>query len=220
MNSSNNTPLVLCVPLLAALALTSACGHAPVKATPGLSYTGVASWYGPGFHGKRTASGEVFDQDGMTCAHKSFPFGTRLRVTNPETGRSVAVVVNDRGPFVRGREIDLSRGAARAIGIGCGEVEIEVLGRDQRYVKYVHTGNISGSGGFRVQVGSFIDPWNAEHLGTGLKYGYEGVRITKAVVDGRTFHRVQVGLFGNREKAYETAESLANEGYDTLIIRE
>jgi len=191
-----------------------------MEARPGLSYTGVASWYGADFHGRRTASGEIYDMDKMTCAHKSFPFGTRLRVTNPDTGQSAVVVVNDRGPFVRGREIDLSRAAARAIGISLGEVEIEVLSRDARYVKYVHTGNISGSGRFRVQVGSFIDPWNAEHLKTGLEYGYKDVRIERAVVDGRTFNRVQVGLFDSRDDAYETAESLADEGYDTLIVRE
>jgi peptidoglycan lytic transglycosylase len=206
--------------LLGSLAYIAACAHAPTEARPGLTYTGVATWYGPGFHGKRTASGEVFDQDAMTCAHKTFPFGTRLRVTNPENGKSVVVVVNDRGPFVAGRDLDLSRGAARAIGIGCGDVEIQVLGRDERYVRSVHTGRVTGSGGFLVQVGSFIDPWNAEHLKMGLELGYDKVRISQAVINGRTFNRVQVGPFANRDKAFDTAQRLANEGYETLIVRE
>lgn len=90
---------------------------------------GVASWYGPGFHGRRTASGERFNQYGMTAAHRSLPFGTRVRVTNVRNGRSVIVRINDRGPHVRGRVIDLSKGAARAIGIGgTGQVQMDILG--------------------------------------------------------------------------------------------
>jgi rare lipoprotein A len=78
---------------------------------------GKASWYGAGHHGRRTASGEVFNSNGMTAAHRSLPFGTRLRVTNERTGRSVVVRVNDRGPFGGGRVIDVSRAAAVAIGL-------------------------------------------------------------------------------------------------------
>jgi len=206
--------------MLGSLAYIAACAHAPTEARPGLTYTGIASWYGPGFHGKRTASGEVFDQDAMTCAHKTLPFGTRLRVTNPANGKSVVVVVNDRGPFVAGREIDLSRGAARAIGVSMGEVEIQILGRDNRYARRVRTGRVSGSGSFFVQVGSFVDPWNAEHLRMGLELGYDKVRITRAVVNSRTFNRVRVGPFATRDMAFDTAQRLADEGYETLIVRE
>ena len=78
---------------------------------------GHASWYGPGFHGRRTASGEVFNADAMTAAHRNLPFGTRLRVVNEKTGQSVVVRVNDGGPFIRGRIIDLARGAARQLGM-------------------------------------------------------------------------------------------------------
>ena len=111
---------VLCLlgPLLAPL---------PASATEG-----VASFYGKGFHGRRTASGERFDQNDMTAAHKTLPFGTRVRVTHLNNGRSVVVVVNDRGPFVRGRVIDLSRGAAGRIGMvnsGVAKVRLEILGR-------------------------------------------------------------------------------------------
>lgn len=77
----------------------------------------TASWYGRKFHGKRTASGERFDMYAMTCAHRTLPFGTKLRVTNPENNKSVIVTVNDRGPFVRSRQLDLSYGAAKKIGI-------------------------------------------------------------------------------------------------------
>lgn len=82
--------------------------------TPALASTVIASWYGPGFHGRTTASGERFNQHAMTAAHKTLPFGTRVRVTHK--GKSVVVRINDRGPFIKGRTIDLSKGAARAIG--------------------------------------------------------------------------------------------------------
>lgn len=86
----------------------------------------VASWYGPGFDGRKTASGERFNQYGLTAAHKTLPFGTKLRVTYK--GRSVIVRVNDRGPFVKGRHLDLSKGAARAIGChGVCNVKVAVL---------------------------------------------------------------------------------------------
>jgi rare lipoprotein A len=90
----------------------------------------VASWYGPSFHGRKTASGQVYDQDRMTAAHKTLPFGTKLRVTNLRNGRSVLVTVTDRGPYVRNRELDVSRGAARRLGLiqpGTAPVLIEKL---------------------------------------------------------------------------------------------
>lgn len=90
----------------------------------------VASWYGPKYHGRQTASGEVFDMNGLTAAHKTLPFGTKLRVTYPGTSRSVVVKINDRGPFIRGRELDLSYGAAKEIGMveqGVARVKIERL---------------------------------------------------------------------------------------------
>lgn len=89
---------------------------------------GGASWYGPGFHGKRTASGEPFNTHAMTAAHRSLPFGSRVKVTNERTGRSVVVRINDRGPFVGGRIIDLSKASAQALGIsGVGRVTITRL---------------------------------------------------------------------------------------------
>ena len=85
---------------------------------PASAQSGVASWYGPGFHGKRTASGERFNTGSFTAAHRSLPFGTRVRVTNVRNGQSVVVRINDRGPYVAGRIIDLSKASARAIGMG------------------------------------------------------------------------------------------------------
>ena len=111
-----------------AIADTSARNASASVGETARAFTGSASWYGPGFHGRRTANGERFDQNGLTAAHKTLPFGTKVRVTKGD--RSVVVRINDRGPFVRGREIDLSRGAAQAVGMlsaGIANVRLEVL---------------------------------------------------------------------------------------------
>jgi rare lipoprotein A len=121
---------------LAGLLLVSACTThrrpalaSPAFVAPGWRQAGTASWYGPGYNGKRASSGEVFDQDALTAAHATLPFGTRVRVTLLATGKSVVVRINDRIPR-RDRIIDLSRRAARAIGLvggGTGRVELEVV---------------------------------------------------------------------------------------------
>jgi rare lipoprotein A len=95
------------------------------------SMRGMASWYGPGFHGNRSASGEIFNQNALTAAHRNLPFGTQVRVTNLSNGQSVVVRINDRGPYSGGRVIDLSAAAARAVGLiqaGVAPVSIDVLG--------------------------------------------------------------------------------------------
>jgi len=122
---------------LAALLALAACATSyrfPPAEAPGTGTTqeGVASWYGPGYHGKPTASGERFDQNALTAAHPSWAFGTRVRVTLIQTRRSVVVRINDRFPAHKGRIIDLSREAAKRIGLlgpGTGRVRLEVLGR-------------------------------------------------------------------------------------------
>jgi rare lipoprotein A len=112
-------------------ALLAACHTMTPRAYgPGFSETGVASWYGPDFHHKRTANGERFDMNGLTAAHRTLPFDSYVRVTNVENGQSVVVRINDRGPFVRDRIIDLSATAARQIGMkdgGLAHVRIEVV---------------------------------------------------------------------------------------------
>src|SRR5262249_56845256 len=105
----------------------------PIDARPGVTQVGTASWYGPGFHGNRTASGEVYDQYDLTAAHQTLPLGSHVVVTNLQNGRAVEVRINDRGPFVKGRTIDLSYAAARSLGMigpGTVPVRVEVLGTD------------------------------------------------------------------------------------------
>ena len=118
--------------LAAAAALAvAACfvGAASVKAESSKeTLSGQASWYGPGFHGRRTANGETFNTNALTAAHRTLPFGTRVRVVNKRTGRSVVVRINDRGPYAHGRIIDLSHAAAKAIGLaGVSDVSIAQL---------------------------------------------------------------------------------------------
>ena len=104
------------------------CGTSSPRPHRGRAVTGIASYYGKKFHGKRTASGEIFDMYKVTAAHKTLPFGTRVLVTNLGNGRSVTVRINDRGPFVKGRIIDLSYEAARRIGItGIAKVKLVIL---------------------------------------------------------------------------------------------
>jgi len=91
---------------------------------------GAASWYGPGFNGKKTASGEIFDETKLTAAHKTIPLGRKAKVTHLATGKSVEVLINDRGPYVEGRMIDLSHAAAKALGMidnGIARVQVELL---------------------------------------------------------------------------------------------
>jgi len=95
--------------------------------------SGTASWYGPRFHGKKTASGEIYDQTKLTAAHKTLPLGSKARVTNLDNGSTVEVAINDRGPFVQGRIIDLSRAAARALGFvesGTAPVRVELIAEE------------------------------------------------------------------------------------------
>jgi rare lipoprotein A len=102
----------------------------PEKPAVGTVAQGIASWYGPDYHGKRTSSGEIYDQDALTAAHPTWAFGTKARVTLLSTGRSVVVRINDRFPSYKGRLIDLSRAAAKAIGLigpGTGSVRLEVV---------------------------------------------------------------------------------------------
>ena len=104
-----------------------------VLSMPVSSADGFASYYGAGFHGRRTASGERFDQHALTAAHRTLSFGTKVRVTNARNGNSVVVTVNDRGPFVRGRVIDVSRAAAQRLGMlgaGVAPVRLDVVERD------------------------------------------------------------------------------------------
>ena len=181
----------------------------------------TASWYGPQFHGRPTSSGERYDMNGLTAAHKTLKFGTKLRVTNPDTDRTVVVTVNDRGPFMRGRDLDLSYGAAKEIGLvekGVGKVKVAQVGRDMRYVRRVPFLPTETSKPLTVQVGSFSEKSNAVRLKEGLEYEYDNVYMTTILLKGIRYYRVKVGKFTTYSNAYSAAQKLGDEGYNTLIM--
>lgn len=134
------------IALWAPLLFASACAPArtppsPAPPEPGFLQEGIASWYGPGFEGRPTASGEVFDPGQLTAAHRTLPFGTRLRVVHVASGREVVVRINDRGPFIRGRVIDLSRAAAQRLNMiaeGTARVRLHVIEIQQDPLSALH----------------------------------------------------------------------------------
>src|SRR6266705_3877095 len=159
---------VLVVYLLAGCAPMRTTPPAPPPVIDGVQL-GVASWYGPGFHGNRTANGEIYDQYELTAAHRTLPLGTRVMVTNLSNGRAVEVRINDRGPFVDGRAIDLSYAAARTIGLvgpGTGRVRIEVLGKaPPPAVRLLPApARVVPTSSYTIEVAALADPAKADHL--------------------------------------------------------
>jgi len=158
----------------------------------------------------------------LSCAHKLYPFGTRLKVTNTTNYKTVECVVNDRGPFVSGRDIDLSYGAAKAIGLigpGTASVYLQVAGRDSSYVKTVKMEAGDRRGPFAVQVGSFSDGTNAIRLKTAVDLEYGNVYIQETSVSGGIYYRVRVGNFPLLKDALATAEKLGQEGYPVMVVK-
>jgi rare lipoprotein A len=219
--------------ILLAVAFLSSCGSMGfgTRSSRGksLGYKTV-SWYGPGFNGKRTASGEIYDMNAMTCAHKKLPFGSRLRIVNPQNGRSVVLTVNDRGPFVRGRDIDLSRGAAVKLDVikkGTARVKAYYLDRDMRYASYIKDGKVKGrepagrvisASAYTIQVASFRERDNAVYLKKGLDLVHDKVYLMVKWINGAKFYRVRVGRFGSESKALKYARALAYEGYPDVHV--
>jgi len=189
-----------------------------VEYIPEGAQKGVASWYGSEFHGRPTASGEIYNMYDYTCAHREYPFGTKLKVINLKNNKDVVCTVNDRGPFVQGRDIDLSYASAKKIDLiatGTAEVLMEPVGRDYSYVRYVNYSPISGA--LTIQVGAFKEIDNALRLKQTLSLKYQNVYINKAVVKGETFYRVRVGKFNSYDEAYNLAKSMGQEGYRVII---
>ena len=180
--------------LIAVLAACSSNPEPPTSVSSGWTEKGEASWYGPGFDGKQTASGEVYDMEAMTAAHRQLPFGTRVNVRNLDNGRETVVRVNDRGPFAHGRIIDLSKAGARAIGMlgtGVAEVQLEVVGAPP---------SLACS---HVQAGAFADPENAEDLARQIRRRGETVRVERG---GDGLSRVLIGPFSDQKQAEKIRE--------------
>ena len=170
---------------------------------------GVASWYGRDFHGKPTSSGEIYDMYQLTCAHNTLPLGTMVMVTNLENGKSLELKVNDRGPFVKERIIDLSYAAAQILGMwekGTANVKVEAIGPVIEQIQR-----------FTLQVGSFVDEANAQRLADQLRKSFENVHVTTVETLTQKYHRVRVGQFETRESALVIAEKLSQLGFKVLV---
>jgi len=184
----------------------------PLGSADGYSETGTASWYGPDFHGKKTANGEWYDMYQMTAAHRILPMNTKVVVRNLDNGRTAEVRINDRGPFVNNRIIDLSYAAASSLGVvGPGTARVYLETVSGQHLQYV--------GPFYVQYGAFVVQQNAWNLKTRLAArGYPGTRVTKGELNGTTYWRVQVGAFSNLTEAESVRIRLAKESPDCFII--
>ncbi len=193
----------------------------PYKTARGYRETGVASWYGPGFHGKKTSNGERYDQEAMTAAHKLLPFGTRLRVTNLDNGRVTVVRINDRGPFVGTRIIDLSKAAARSLNmIGRGTARVQLVALDEggrEAAILTPDGDMLGL--FYIQLGAFSDIYRADRLATFMRSKGYGCRIARHERKMQDYY-VQLGPYLSRSEAERVGRTLRSHFKDLFVIAE
>ncbi len=209
LSKQERTHWLLLILLLPSLlySLSCATGRAAREGKVGFTERGLASWYGPGFHGRATASGETYDMYDHTAAHQTLPLGTVVEVRNRDNGKRTTVRINDRGPFVRGRIIDLSRSAAKdleMLGPGTAPVELRVL----------QTAELAPHpGGYWLQVAAFQDKSHAKDLRRTLSSSQPKAQVQS--VGG--WHRVLVGPFKNRKKARRAEQQLRQLGYNPVL---
>lgn len=218
----------------------------PLATADGYNETGIASWYGTKFHGKRTANGERYDMYAMSAAHKTLPLPTMVRVTNLDNGRSVVVRVNDRGPFVKSRVIDLSYAAAKTLGYddtGTASVRVEVLGNRSGSSGSTTSGNSrvvrpapvqrpvilpqsrvpattsrARPGAMYIQLGAFSSHTNARQLKESLESEYPSVRIYKKEGGYSGIFRVRLGPFTDVERIEDVVLSIQDRGHSNAIV--
>ena len=216
--------------------------YTPVE-DPYYDEEGIASWYGEPFHGRRTANGEVYDMNELTAAHKTLPMPVYVRVTNLENRRTLVLRVNDRGPFVAGRIIDVSRRAAQLLDFheqGVVRVRVQVIDPEtqktyaelhgkpagtavatasaERNASSIQLTSVSAAvGGHFVQAAAFADHDNAFAVSQSLA-GLGDVQVYRAVVDGRVYYRVRLGPYTNEERAGAVQRDVAARGYPDAFL--
>lgn len=219
--SRHSSHLVL---IILALFFASACGTVKRGSITSDSRTtsaetvraiasGIASWYGPNFHGKLTANGETFNMNDLTAAHRTLPFNTWVRVENLDTGKTVDVRINDRGPYVGNRVIDLSRRSAREVDMidaGTANVRLFLLEEGDRPLS---ENNRASRESFTVQIASF----NREQDALNRAGQIEGTRVEKVTVGGKTMYRVYYGIYRNSEDARDAQQSLSRNGINGFV---
>jgi len=216
--------------------------YTPMQQLTSYDQSGIASWYGDDFHGKLTANGESYNMYSLSAAHKTLPLPTLVRVTNLENGRSVVVRVNDRGPFVKDRLIDLSYAAANSLGFmdkGTTRVRVQTLDQKRELkpaLQATATPAVSTPpatiaappaaaiknsvkvAGIFVQLGAFGSEQNASRLQQSLQASYPSVRLHPKKVADQTMYRVRVGPFEDMQKVEETVISLQKSGYKQAVV--
>jgi rare lipoprotein A len=195
--------------------------YTPIASAGGFVQNGKASWYGRKFHGRKTSNGETYNMYAMTAAHKTLPMNTWVSVHNLENDRKIQVRVNDRGPFVRGRIIDLSYTGAKQLGIvgpGTARVRVSALGRATSYspktkapVAFKPVDYWKGN--FTVQVGAFSVKENADQYRYKLSKTYKNAHITRFVDDRGVFYRVRIGKFTNVKDAERFSDRIIAQGF-------
>jgi len=217
--------LIFLLPIIFACGKKSVSSYPPAEQQPqppgytieGSTQVGLASWYGIEEHNNYAASGERFSKHDYTAAHKTLPMGTVVRVTNLENGRDVIVKINDRGPFVGDRVIDLSYAPAQSLGMvrnGVVRVKVEVVStpstRTSNYFKPEYT----------IQVASYSQQTSASNTKRALDRQYNDVRIESVNIKGSTYYRVRVGRYASKDDARKVASKLRSQGYTTRVILE
>lgn len=197
---------------LAGCARHSRTSRTPSAPAPGWTELGIASWYGNPYHGRATASGEIYDMEQMTAAHRTLPFGAIIRVTNLTNNKKVEVRINDRGPFAAGRIVDLSRAAARSInliGPGTARVRLELL-------SYAGTPAVSAT--YTVQLGRFFTRREGDKARKTLMKRYQSVDLIERPA-ARGSYLVRVGRTATAEEAQLIADDVAHDLGEGYVVR-
>ena len=197
------------------MALTGCSKKAKIATPPkiGSTETGIASWYGHPYHGRRAANGVIYDMEKLTAAHRTYPFETWVRVTNLSNDRSVEVRIQDRGPFIRGRIIDLSHAAAREIemiGPGVTKVKLTVIAPPKNLERQTEL--------FGIQVGAFREQSRALALQQEMRTRFGSARVIERGADP-PMYRVVAGEYATAEEAEVAAEQIRRSGGVGLVVR-
>jgi rare lipoprotein A len=212
---------LLAAPLLAISCAKKKSVRVPVTPRVGALETGIASWYGNPYHGRRAASGEIYDMEQLTAAHRTLPFNTWVEVTNLTNGKKVRVRITDRGPFVGGRIIDLSRAAAREIdmiGPGIAKVRLEVISPLGNPPENPPANLPAEAGLYAVQIGAYLNRDAAERMQKTVRARYKECRLVRR--DGATvLWRVLIGQETSETAAQELAGRLRLEFGEVFVVR-
>jgi len=172
--------------------------------------TGIAAWSGREYHGRTTASGEIFDMNGLSAAHRTLPLGTTIRVTNLDNSKSISVRIIDRGPLVKSRVLDLSYGAAKELGF---------VGQGTTRVKIETLEPVRNSASYTIQAAVFWEEENARMLKERLSKRFEQVAIIPFETNFGKLYRVRVGSYASQERAEQVAGKLTLEGLEPIVFR-